>query len=347
MEQQDGQEMKSSLPNLSLSKHKWNGLLSGAIRQLDKETDQRDERLEARDDILAEALGVSFNNLEKGISTRKIIDCGTVDMTNTELWISFSEEFTVELNDDIIPVVTVTPNCPGVVLCITEKDNTGFRVMGISGSGEFSFDWIAVAKIRLTKTDDSVEHLDDVFFREFKEIPKDAFPVAMPMPTIQKDEEGNVTALPYPYQDKMDIPEGVEIYQASLPDLSPVEGFNEKIGTQSKQAYFDASGSQIPPEWVDTLRTLGLEMFTYEEIQQRRFESYLKQLNPPDKSAEKEKLSGQKAKFVSDRATSEGIITKSINQISTGQNENLNIKTTGPKETQERIIKEENDNIDN
>ncbi len=39
--------------------------------------------------------------------------------------------------------------------------------------------------------------------------------------------------------------------------------------------YFDAYGVQIPPEWVEELREAGVEMFTYDEMMERRKQKYL------------------------------------------------------------------------
>jgi len=78
---------------------------------------------------------------------KNIIDFGMSSMQTDEMWVNFSEEFLSKLPHDEIPVVTVTPNCPSVVLCITETTSKGFRVVGTSGNDDgFSFNWIAAAK---------------------------------------------------------------------------------------------------------------------------------------------------------------------------------------------------------
>ncbi|RKZ27361.1 hypothetical protein DRQ29_03665, partial [bacterium] len=92
-----------------------------------------------------------IDTLEKQIENRKtsnISDFGREDITSSdsEKWIYFSKEFTEQITEDNIPVVTVTPNCPSVVLCITETTNKGFRVVGTSGNKNgFSFNWIAIS----------------------------------------------------------------------------------------------------------------------------------------------------------------------------------------------------------
>jgi len=80
--------------------------------------------------------------------TRDIIDFGRMDMETNEIWVMFSEDFASQLQDGTIPIVTVTPNCPSVVLCIAEKTNKGFKIVGTSGNENgFSFDWIAMASV--------------------------------------------------------------------------------------------------------------------------------------------------------------------------------------------------------
>jgi hypothetical protein len=91
-----------------------------------------------------------INILEKqneNHQTSNISDFGRMNMKTDDIWVSFSEDFVKQLPENEIPVVTVTPNCPSVVLCITETTNEGFRVVGTSGNADgFSFNWIAAAK---------------------------------------------------------------------------------------------------------------------------------------------------------------------------------------------------------
>ncbi len=255
----------------------WIGLLTGTARQLDRETDLRDKRLAARDDILAKAVGLDFGNADKDAIKINVSDFGTSKMQGSDIWVSFSTQFSTQL-DNSIPIVTVTPNSPNVVLYITEKTTKGFKVIGVSGNDEFSFDWIAMAKVevKIEKSDNDIDHIDDIFYVEKKEIPKNAYPVAMPTPTLTKDIKGNVTALPYEYE--LDMPAGAPIYEPSLPDLSKVKGLyetEEGKDTKPSQPWYDANGSQIPPEWVEELRQAGTEMFTYEQMMERRKQNYI------------------------------------------------------------------------
>jgi len=156
---------------------KENGLIQGSIRQLNRETKARDKRLIARTDIIAQASGINFNNASKGKVKIKISDFGTEKMEANEKWVSFSKEFASQLGYNI-PVITVTPNRPGVVLCITKKTANGFKIVGVSGNSNFSFDWIAMAKVDVKISDsEETEHIDDVFYRKSFEIPKGNYEV--------------------------------------------------------------------------------------------------------------------------------------------------------------------------
>ncbi|RKZ28992.1 hypothetical protein DRQ36_09600, partial [bacterium] len=89
---------------------------------------------------------VQSNQSQSG--SQQVFDGGTAKMTGNEMWVSFSDDFSSQLIDNITPIITITPNCPSVVLCITEKTSNGFKVVGVSGDGELSFDWIAMARIK-------------------------------------------------------------------------------------------------------------------------------------------------------------------------------------------------------
>ncbi len=163
--------------NLMVSISDMSGLLIGATRQLDRETKARAQRLTARTDILANAVGINFNKANKGNLKIKISDFGTEKMQGSEMWVSYSKEFSSQIGDNI-PVITITPNSPGVVLCITKKTADGFKVVGNSGNSNFSFDWIAMAKVDIKISDSKeTDHIDDVFYRKSFEIPKGNYEV--------------------------------------------------------------------------------------------------------------------------------------------------------------------------
>ena len=98
-------------------------------------------------------------------------------MNGNEMWVSFSEDFSTQLGDNI-PIVSVTPNCPSVVLCVSEKTEKGFKVIGVSGNGDFSFDWIAMAKVEIIVPDsEGMEQIKDVFYRKSFDVPQGNYKV--------------------------------------------------------------------------------------------------------------------------------------------------------------------------
>lgn len=137
------------------------GLLIGAARQLDKETKQRDERLNAKTNIIAQAIGVDFNSTTTEIM---IEDFGTVSSTGKTLTVSFSSDFKKQLNGKT-PVVIISPTVSASDYYIASTTIDGFIVK--TNSETLSFNWLAKAKVKLNVQYDSTEkHLDDIFFTE-------------------------------------------------------------------------------------------------------------------------------------------------------------------------------------
>ncbi|MCD6098930.1 hypothetical protein J7K18_08655, partial [bacterium] len=151
------------------------GLLEGAIRQLNRETKARDKRLVARTDILADAVGVNFSANQKGNITRKIFDFGASKINNTEVWVEFTSDFASQLDEGVVPVVTITPTSPNADFYVAEKNNRGFKVVRTSGDGEFSFDWSAFARVEAEVAGSDVDHIDDVFYRKPFDLPRGGY----------------------------------------------------------------------------------------------------------------------------------------------------------------------------
>ncbi len=91
--------------------------------------------------------GVKYNRKDIKELKTKINDFGNDQMSGTEKWISFSEDFSSKLSAGNIPIVTITSNNPNVNLSITEKTNKGFKVVVSQPVINLSFDWIAMAKV--------------------------------------------------------------------------------------------------------------------------------------------------------------------------------------------------------
>ncbi|MCK5833397.1 hypothetical protein KAH81_06985, partial [bacterium] len=148
------------------------GLAYGASRQLNRETKARDERLVARTDILADAIGVNFSGNQKGGVTRKIFDFGTSKMNDDEVRVEFTDDFASQLDEDYIPVVIITPTSPNAGFYVAEKNNRGFKIIRMSGDGEFSFDWSAFARVEVEVAGSDIDHIDDVFYRPSFDLPR-------------------------------------------------------------------------------------------------------------------------------------------------------------------------------
>jgi hypothetical protein len=99
------------------------------------------------------ALNSKIETIEQriGKSAKKnftvVQDFGSEEIKSGEYWVSFSDEFTSEL-DENIPTVTVTSQLPGMNIYVIEKSKKGFRVSCPQFNDKaVPFDWIAMAKI--------------------------------------------------------------------------------------------------------------------------------------------------------------------------------------------------------
>jgi len=92
--------------------------------------------------------GVQHNmrEIEEIKETKTIQDFGSVAFTGTEIWVDFAENF-----DGQIPVVTITSNNPSVVISVSEKTTSGFKVIVSKTAPGLQFDWIAMAKKSVNK----------------------------------------------------------------------------------------------------------------------------------------------------------------------------------------------------
>jgi len=103
--------------------------------------------------------GVKYNRhkietIEQELASQPIMDFGIAKMSNKTIHVSYSQEFVNKLKDSDIPVVSITPNRPGITYYIKSQDKTGF-VLEINEAGNFEFNWTAYAKTGEAKTKDS------------------------------------------------------------------------------------------------------------------------------------------------------------------------------------------------
>lgn len=151
-------------PFVSLKKS--NGLLIGAIRQLDREGKERDERLAIRTEMLANALGYSYDNLEEIVQT--INDFGSASAASSEVRVEYTIGFAQKLTNGQLPVVQITPNGSYEKYYVASKDATGFTLVVEGAQPGFQFDWVAMAKVKVAVEGD--KHIDDVFYKTPVEI---------------------------------------------------------------------------------------------------------------------------------------------------------------------------------
>jgi hypothetical protein len=102
-----------------------------------------EDQLQDEDQILVKVTEGYYT--PENSSDNTIADFGVAPMLCQETFVTFSDDFISRLPSEALPVVTVTPQMPGVVLSVTGVTPEGFRVVG--GNGEkFTFSWIAIAK---------------------------------------------------------------------------------------------------------------------------------------------------------------------------------------------------------
>ena len=156
---------------LFVSAQRTDGLLIGAIRQLDNEAKTRDQRITERTDVLAEALGADFQGESAQI---KIFDFGSSIVINGSKWVAFSSDFASQLGGET-PVITLTAHSPDAGLWIAEKSPYGFLIRSKNPNSAFDFDWSAFARVEI-KTSGA---LGDVFYIE-KPLIHGTYPVDIP-----------------------------------------------------------------------------------------------------------------------------------------------------------------------
>lgn len=97
---------------------------------------------------IKETLGMNTAN-------KSINDFGSAELSGSEVWVNFNEDFSMQLNA-VIPVVTVTPNRAGLILSVVEKNSKGFRVNAQGNITSASFDYVAMAKVPVKAVEQNV-----------------------------------------------------------------------------------------------------------------------------------------------------------------------------------------------
>jgi hypothetical protein len=105
-------------------------------------------------------VGVKYNYEELEYIKTTITDFGSVQINGKEIKINFNEEFRAKLNENDMPVITITPYAPNVDLYIAYKDSEGFIVKS-ENDVSINFDWIAIAKINSSNSTDDNKNIDN------------------------------------------------------------------------------------------------------------------------------------------------------------------------------------------
>ena len=87
-----------------------------------------------------------IKELKSGKGATQISDFGSNRIEGEMIWVSFDTEFSSQLTEGEVPVVTVTPNELGAEMAVIEKTREGFRVRKV-GTNPLNFDWMAMAKL--------------------------------------------------------------------------------------------------------------------------------------------------------------------------------------------------------
>jgi hypothetical protein len=158
-----------SLSDIFVSYKRLTGLLIGSARQLDQQTKERDRRLAARTERIAQAVGMNFS--ETGTITHKISDSGKQTTNDTEVTVSFSESFKAQLTDGQEAIVQITPCSWYDKFIVASVDENGFtlKVKLDPEESEFSFYWQANADVSIP-IEAGIENIDDIFYKKPIEI---------------------------------------------------------------------------------------------------------------------------------------------------------------------------------
>lgn len=143
------------------------GFLLGVSRQIDRETVERDERLTARTEVLADALGVDFSKPRTENITVPIRDMGSSSAEGDKIEVTFEESFASKITS--APIISITPTAPHQSFYVADKTNNGFTVMvARHGDTPFSFDWTAMGETEVSTAvgEKLITSTDDVFYRK-------------------------------------------------------------------------------------------------------------------------------------------------------------------------------------
>jgi len=237
---------------------------------------------------------------------------GTARLESGRANVSFDDVFVSKLNGNA-PTVVVTPMGPSNQLYVAEVDATGFSVVENHGTSDVRFNWIAIAKhkgyenpqlpaeviaydynekiSRGLHNDSDIRTDGEGLYFENGDLIVGVHPSLIPDP--------NFIALKEEFTEnpgKRSFREWQSMFGSYGKEIGiSEEEYNRQIASaQPEEAFFDEYGNQIPPEWVEEFKAEGVQMFSYEEAQERRKQAYIdnaramKKAQDPEFQREKE-----------------------------------------------------------
>lgn len=242
----------------------------------------------------------AFTNLSTDVT---VMASGTGNLVSGSCAVDFDDNFKAFVSSEIPVVVTVTPLIGCNPLYLASCDENGFTVIESEGghSGG-SFNWIALGRRKgyertpnipaeiLAKDFDS--NMERVMFND-GDASGNAQPFYWDGATLrfeappQSEQKINEQALKAKLEESPESLTPTKIAQlesmgADNSQFRKTDSFEKADET----AYYDVYGTQIPPEWVDTLKSAGYPMFSYEEVMSQRLENYLSDAREINRSKE-------------------------------------------------------------
>lgn len=162
--------------NPYISQKRMNGFLMGTARQLDREGKERDTRLAARTDLLANALGIDFQSIDTKAIKKNISEQGKSEGFGTKIEVSFSEDFQKQVLAGQEPMITITPRSPYETYYVSAVNEKGFTLVVKAEKDHFQFNWQATTTTLVSANNGDTENIGDVFHKKSLEIKGD-YPV--------------------------------------------------------------------------------------------------------------------------------------------------------------------------
>ncbi|MCD6594946.1 hypothetical protein J7L68_04640 [bacterium] len=235
------------------------------------------------EDVGEEQRIVAYTNVSTDVT---VSASGTGVLIGGSCRIEFDETFAKLASDEIPIVVTVSPTGPCGGIYIGQIDENGFSIIeNNGGKSNVGFTWIAMA--RRTGYEERPQPPIEILAADFDANMQGVM-------HNENDQTSNAqsvywTGTELSFTQRPETPEEIALRNAKAKfETDPMSLTDEEwniIGTDKQDwldhqtaavtPFFDEYGAQIPPEWVEELRSEGVEMFTYDEMMQRKKQTYI------------------------------------------------------------------------